>query len=428
MTRLEERLRDDLRAESETITQGSIVDLQLPRQARRGVLRRRTRPRPQTSLTWARPLAAAAAVVAVAAGTLVAVHSISHALPAGTSGSYSGFPANYASIETSTDGNGDGHATIMILRTATGSLLTKVSTPSPYNDVIQVSSDAAGNTFVFAVVRVTGQGSKPKIDGNPPMKFLMLRVTPGGRTHVSALPLSLPVSSYTGRNDWTPTRMAVSPDGSRLAVSYGGFGATAVVRVMTLATGSTRTWTLPNVTWAPVIAPQGSWTANSRTLAFSMDPNQSDSSLPVSVRLLDTAAPGTSLASARQVVLRGTSSEQACQVFITPNGAELIAAMSMPARARFPWEIPVRVLSARTGALLRTFGPPAGHGVIGVSPPLFWSNPSGSKLVMSESRNGSSVLGVLTGNRFEAGGAPLPRGGAFQRLSNALSGQSELQL
>jgi hypothetical protein len=126
-------------------------------------------------------------------------------------------------------------------------------------------------------------------------------------------------------------------------------------------------------------------------------------------------------------VLQRTNGETT-PVFITPNGAQLMTAGNTPMPARSRWNIPLLVFSARTGALLRTFGSPVKQGGIAARPPVFWSNPSGSKLVMFETKvnDFELVLGVLTGNRFTVGGAPLPRGQAYERLSNGLSNDLDL--
>lgn len=362
---------------------------------------------------------------------MVAVRSIPAASPAGSAGSYSGFPSYYASLDTSTYGNGDGSRfgpTIRILSTATGSMLTKLSTPSPYNTFIWISSDATANTFVFAMARVTRQGGEMEIDSATPAKFVMLRITPGGGTRLTTLPLSLPVrwGVGPGYGSRTFTSMAVSPDGSKLAVASGGDNMSAVVRVMTLATGSTRTWTMPHVQWIPEFSAQGAWAANDRTLAITVAEGPLGPRGQSQVRLLDTAAPGSSLASARSVVLQGTNGETT-PVFITPNGAQLMTTGNMPTPARSRWNIPLLVFSARTGALLRTFGSSVKQRGI-PTPPVFWSNPSGSKLVMFETKmhDHDLFLGVLTGNRFTLGGAPLPRGQAYERLSSGLSNDLDL--
>ena len=82
MTALEERLRGELRAESELITPESIVPLRLPGGTGRlpgdtgrqpGVLRRRG---PRHWPSWLIPLAAAAAAAAVIAGTFAVAHML----------------------------------------------------------------------------------------------------------------------------------------------------------------------------------------------------------------------------------------------------------------------------------------------------------------------------------------------------------------
>src|SRR5207237_1136798 len=83
-----------------------------------------------------------------------------------------------------------------------------------------------------------------------------LRITPSGHTQLS--PLSLPGTLTEAQ---APT-LALSPDGAKLAVAYGGSGKPAVVQVITLATGQMQRWTSPPPAATPVLGGPGAWTSD----------------------------------------------------------------------------------------------------------------------------------------------------------------------
>jgi hypothetical protein len=198
---------------------------------------------------------------------------------AGAPASYSSAPAYYAYTVQGDIYNYVSHGTqysmsadryIKIRVTATGKLLATISPPKPYNDFGPLTADASGRTFVFAATRFwqRNAGPSPKLaerNQRTPMRFLLLHITPGG--HLQQAWLSLPQTV-------TPVQLpsiALSPDGTRLAVAYGGRGQTAAIQVITLATGQTRQWALPHSPWTPVLNGEGAWTAGGRTLAFEQE-------------------------------------------------------------------------------------------------------------------------------------------------------------
>jgi hypothetical protein len=241
--------------------------------------------------------------------------------------------------------------------------------------------------------------------------------------------------------------MALSPDGARLALAYGGRGRPAVVDVITLPDGRVRRWTSPRVPWAPLLSDRGAWTADGRTLVLQegyVPPIRTRNALrhyhppaDTPVRLIDTAAPGSSLAAGRLLVLRARAGESAPQeVFITPDGAKLIGGTSgAQLRPRNGIERgALSAYSARTGALLQRLAPwrwndndnrPA-HGGF-PKEQLAWSNPSGTRLIVLHPVDDLNILGTLTGGTFRTAGAPLPRQAAgHQELQNALRTGSQL--
>lgn len=416
MTRLEERLRADMRAESEQIGPGSIPALQLPARAHpSGRLRRRG---PRHWPAWVATLAAAVAVTVVIAGTFFFSHIVSGSGPGpsapGGPAPYSGIPPYYAyAVQGDTFGNtvngtqyGDGVVAryVKIRATASGKLLRTVSPPAPCNAFESFAAAANGRTFVFAANRnrynKTGK-EYYKLDQRTPLKFMILRITRGGHTQLS--PLSLPGTLTEGQ---APT-LALSPDGSALAVAYGGSGKPAVVQVITLATGQIRQWTSPPPGATPVLGP-GAWTSDGRTLAVGqmvIQPSGRIRSTPTQMRLLDTTAPGTGLAAAsRLVTLHGAGAFP--WPFITPDGTKLIGEMgSRPTTGTTTVSGAFGVYSASTGTLLRVIGrwqqQQPGPGPLDRSrQAVVWSSPSGSRLIVEMPRGKLNKVGILTGDKF----------------------------
>jgi hypothetical protein len=417
VTQLEDRLRADMRAESEQIEPGSIPALRLPARAHPpGRLRRRG---PRHWPAWVTSLAAAAAVTAVIAGTFLIAHTVSRSgpNPSATGGPppYSGMPPFYAyavqgSIYSRTiHGTQYGDSVIAryvkIRATASGKVLRTVSPPAPYNAFESFTGAADARTFVFAAQwYIHGKIGVPRLykqDQKTPLKFMILRITPGGRTHLS--PLSLPGTLTEAQ---APT-LALSPDGAKLAVAYGGSGKPAVVQVITLATGQMRQWTSPPPAATPVLAGPGAWTADGRTLALGqmyIQPGGIIRTAPTQMRLLNTAAPGTNLAAGSKLVtLHGAGSFP--WPFITPDGTKLIGETRGPFRPGATTESgALGVYSARTGALLAITGRWQRHGrslqFNMARQTVLWSNPSGSRLIVEMPRGNLNEVGTLTGDKF----------------------------
>ena len=422
MTQLEERLRADMRAESEQITPGSVAPLQLPARAHPAGRPRRRGPRHWPA--WVTTLAAAAAVTVVLAGTFVVAHIVSGSGPgpSATGGPppYSGIPPYYAyavrgnvysrTINGTQYGAGVIARYVKIRATASGKLLRTVSPPAPYNAFEGFAGAANGRTFVFAAHRDRYYGAAKehyKLDQRTPLKFMILRISGSGRTELS--PLSLPGTLTEAQ---APT-LALSPDGTQLAVAYGGSGKPAVVQVITLATGQMRQWTAPPPAATPMLGGPGAWTSDGRTLALGqmiIQPSGRIRSTPAQVRLLDTTAPGSSLAAASTLVtLRGGGGS--LFPFITPDGTKLIGEMGhRSGRAGTITESgAIAVYSARTGALLQVIGRWQLHGgspglLTSARQSVVWSNPSGSRLIVGMPHGKHNEVGILTGGTFR----PLP--------------------
>ena len=419
MTPLEDRLRAEMTAESELIEPGSIPALRLPAQGPRPLSRLRRRV-PRRWPAWMTALAAAAAVTAVIVGIFAIAHAVSRPgpKPPATGGvSYPGIPSYYAYAVQGSTYSRTVHGTqygdsviaryVKIRATANGKLVATVSPPAPCNAFESFTGAASDRTFVFAAQRYTYDktgNERYKQDQKTPLKFMILRITPSGHPQLSAL--SLPETLTAAQK---PT-LALSPDGTKLAVAYGGSGKTAVVQVITLATGQMRQWVSPRPAATPVLTGLGAWTSDGRVLAVGqmiIEPSGIIRSGPTQMRLLDTAAPGTNLAASKLVTLHGGHGFSS---FITPDGTKLIGGYGgIPARRGGSTESgALGVYSVRTGALLRVVArwQLHGRGVLfsKARQMVTWSNLSGSRLIVEMPRGKPGEVGFLTGDKF----TPLP--------------------
>jgi hypothetical protein len=266
-----------------------------------------------------------------------------------------------------------------------------------------------------------------------------LRIGSAGQVQQSSLPVPITVTP-----EQQPS-IALSPQGTRLAVAFGGGGAPAQVAVVSLDSGRVRRWVSPRVSWTPQLSYRGAWTADGRTLAVqkwnvTRSPSRQAESrwqppTTTQVSLIDTLAPSPTL-DVRNLVLRPPAGESPpADVFLTPDGAKLIGDTdnSDIAPARGPWTGELSVYSARTGALLQRLAPwrwngadhRPGHG--GTPRELIaWSNASGSRLIMLHPAGELNVLGVLAGHRFSPSAAPLPQASGYQELAYALRTASQV--
>jgi len=291
MKRTEDLVRSTTRALAGTVRDVRPLPA-LPEAPRRDEVTSGHRTRP----AWVAPLAAAAAVIIVAGGGVTASSLLARSgtprpgasgapVRGAVAGSHTGVPPYYVAAASS--------SLTVVQATWTGATLARITTRTP---VAGIAGDADGRTFVLDEQRQI-IGARVTWVGQP--AFYLLRLTASGaeeslaRLAVPAIPDGTVVSG-----------IALSPDGSKLAVDVGsgGWPQARLMEIMTytLATGASRSWTASGVTNAD--APFGftgsgvdgaqsiSWTVDSRTLAFSVE-NKSYTG----VRLLDTAAGGTSL-------------------------------------------------------------------------------------------------------------------------------------
>ncbi|HEY5352134.1 MAG TPA: hypothetical protein VIK57_06740 [Streptosporangiaceae bacterium] len=404
MTSTEERLRAAARAAADTVPPGSAPPLRLP-DVQPGRARWDQRHR------WVRalvPLAAAAAVAAVVIASLALTRGVPTSSSGGAasparSAALSSVPPYYVALTSAAT-----PAQAVVRSTATGAVVATVKPPRPYGEFKFVTAAADDRTFILAAQRwwpiasgTRGLTAEHR-DNTTPVVFFRLRFDPATQTARLTLlhvPRKVPASSLDG--------MAVSPDGSRLALAL----YPAQIEVITIATGSARQWAWPGAVssagpWVGNSKPSGqplSWTANGRTLAF---PLTSESGGITWVMLLNISSPGGSLQSAarRGVSFLGLGHVKPGPVgnaLITPDGTRIttITTQLEPSRAR------VTEFSARTG---QPVSPPPAGATPGTLTPwsVLWTDSSGSTLIVNGIRTGPSaaVTGILRRGRF----TPLP--------------------
>ena len=358
----------------------------------------------------------------------------------------------------------------VVRSTLTGHVLATVAPPPPYQIFTWVSAAAGDRTFVLAAQRywhiASGQAGMPaqNRDITTPTVFFTMTFDPA--THTAklarlAVPETIPSAQLAG--------MTVSPDGTRLALDLRR--STQSIQVVTLATGAVRSWAWPGGGWIGNNKPIGqifSWTADGTTLAFQQR-NGSWGALSLSflaaaagalaaavltgmlvrrcvrvrradllawaiaaaavtialaahalgayrvlapgatnIRLLDTTAPGTSLASAKVVLTFPGGGAFGLNTLLTPDGTRIVTVTPQG----------ITEFSARTGTPILSEDQfpaaqfPAGGPQEVDRQTVLWAGPGGQALVVSDPRGKhtsygpDSILGVLTGNTF----TPIPNG------------------
>ena len=411
-----DQVRAATRIAATVITPDTVPPLRLDESPVSPGRARRTRP------AWFVPLAAAAAVVIVLAGSVTAGSWLARSgngkpgilKPAASAGAFAGVPRYYVAL---------GNPSLAVVRaTATGVSLARITTSTPFAGVTGAADD---RTFVLDAQR---QVLGPDGQWLDPPKFYLLRLTASG-TEQSYTPLVLPALPKGA----TVSGLALSPDGSKLAieVTSGGdwpAGKLLEIRVYTLATGAFRSWWTSGSTDSQ--APDGfagsavdaaqsiSWAADSRTLAF----DWSDRS-EIGVRLLDTATSGDNLmADSRLAVVdvkfgtrppsfpfpaKDNASSCVTNEIISLDGSAIVcgyttlvmkSAHSYSTTTGFIW------YSTRTGNPERLLGVYHFRGQAGGDISLYWVNSTGTILIGGTLTPKGIQVGVINGQTF----TPLP--------------------
>ena len=328
---------------------------------------------------WLTPVAAAAAVLAVAAGSAVLAtgNSDRPSQAASSAGSGTGLPRYYA-VLTSRDLNWPYH--LVIHDALTGAVLAS-ALPPPKSSDIEVTEAADDTTFVIgAISRATGEAQT-----SPATTFYLARFD-AARKSISMQALPIP--------PLPPSAMALSPDGRELAVVVASYHDRMVtsseLRLYMLATGAVKVWSAPGfiasincsacLSWGPggILALDWSRTSSPR-------PGTSDG-----IWLLDTNRPAGSLLTAGRLAIRGIQPGRHFlqgTIALIDNGSAAISVIERGAYGSGPVS-EFEVFSTRTGRILRAFLPSTQ-----VDDGLLWANAAGT---------------VIAGTALGAGGRASP--------------------
>lgn len=225
----------------------------------------------------------------------------------------------------------------------------------------------AGDDATFVLAAGTGHS-----------RFYQLSLWRG--TAEPLIPLPVPPLARPG------TPFAVSADGSRLALALTAAGGTAKIVVVSLVTGSTRSWVSPG----PGLVTGLSWAGNTRLTFTWTDTSRAG------LRQLGTTGPGTSLLGSRLLIpasvrfgtLRGIG-----YPLVSPDGAVVFATMT--AHAGGTARAAVVEFSAATGNPLRAVTPLTGESGLGTWCGALWADPSGSEALAA-----CGAQGAIRGGRF----------------------------
>jgi hypothetical protein len=303
MKAVEDKLRASLRQTAEEIPAHSVPPLDLGYSTpvtgpRHGPARDRRWP------GWVAPAAAAASVAAVIAASLAfsALTGHRHAAPgrdAAAAATLAKAPPYFVSL---VGGHAAGGTRAVVHATATGALLGSVRVPAPCTLFRWVAGAGDDRTFVLGALSPT---HPPSDVGTT--RFYRLTLSRSGRPGTLA-PLPVPPQSVT-IHGWPATAngFALSPDGSRLAMSFIPVlphpipSAHPLLKVFSLASGAVRTWVWSGSGYIGQSKPAANslaWEPDSRTLLFETQTWPAPGKVVAQARSLDTSAPAGGLAAA----------------------------------------------------------------------------------------------------------------------------------
>jgi hypothetical protein len=289
----------------------------------------------------------------------------------------------------------------------TGRTVATVQPPKPYA-FSGVTGAANDRTFVL-----TAQGS----DSQPPA-FFYARFNPANDA-VTLTQLALPGLPVS--NDYFTA--ALSPDGTKLAVAGINEIFTLVrITVYSLPSGAAKTWSAGTNSGLP--SPEDNPLSWSRTGSVDFSWVGSTPGSTAGVYLLNTNGPGGNLlADSREVFcpvptrlpqrVSYTSYLGTNTAFLTPDGATLISSVPQPipvgqrppacrSRGLRPTTPELEEFSVSTGQATSVLYPSHVHDA--VNSDVYWSNPSGSVLVVYATTSPKfpqrGVFGILTGSTF----------------------------
>jgi hypothetical protein len=383
MSDIEDRLRAELWAQSQRTQAEDLRDLRVPS--------RPTAPARRRGRWWLAPAAAALAVAAVV-GVLAGVRGTSgHQPPPAAAGS--GPPRFYVTVP---DTGNSGHPDATVRATATGVTLGRVSVPGTHFGYVAAAAD--DRTFVLAAYRrLTGT------DGSRygSTEFYRLTLSASGRPEpLAKLPLTIP----SGPSGYVGNSMALSADGATLAVSVVATtvspvgGPSARIEVVSLRTGTTRTWTAPGWTDLGSL----SWVRGG-TLAFLASESQIASG-GYQLRFLDTArSAGHRLTGTSRPVRLSVAGGALLSALVTGDGHIVVAWTRAPGPgADQVGDAVLAEFSALTGRRLRVLDTFPSRGAFESYVEVWSADPSGEHLLAEgNARSGRVTAGGVVKDPVE---------------------------
>lgn len=371
MNTAEERLRDALEARARTVHPETLRPLPdpVPVPARpASPATGPARPVPRRHRGWLVPLAAAAAIVLVAALSLLLPGRTGHAPP--TAPRPAAMPRYFVLYRAMPGGNGPhpGDAVLEVRDTATGRIhdTFDLTQKSGVHGAVPSSLAAAADHRTFFVQYGLWDRKTHLTAGARIYRF---QITGSGHIVGFTSITSVPAGTRL------PTAMAVSPDGSKLALADNYQLSRPEVMVVNLATGAVTRWRggLPGQQYANAIV-QLSWAGDGHTLAFlyrhSMSaptaPSAGYSQWTTEFRTLDADTPGGSLTAGRLILHWAPSvSRVPGQAVISPDGRSITVALQQGPIYKYsgmPANVEVQQISIRNGRQLRVlYVGPAGN-------------------------------------------------------------------
>jgi hypothetical protein len=262
-----------------------------------------TRGRGRRLAGWLAPLTAAAAITVV-----VAVLVVARGAPSGTSRAHAPaagatVPEYYVMLHQT---SATSVASLVVGDTRTGKQVGAVPAPAG-GTFIGVTGAADDRTFVVdAVHGAIGFGPNAR-----PRTWYLLRIFPGSAQPVRLTPVPIPATAEQTVVHW----IALSPDGTRLAVALRPAQGPAELRVYSVATGRVlRSWTAPAHSTVIPASSLGidsdtplTWLDDGHTLALESTQTSDSINFTTTIRTLDLNRSGTDLITSSRVVWSSVS-------------------------------------------------------------------------------------------------------------------------
>jgi hypothetical protein len=309
-----------------------------------------------------------------------------------TRGPVSEVPQYYVALRLLWHGTGESNAQrvdAVVRATTTGAAIATVAVPRPYFTFIAVSGEADDRTFVLAAQKFARH---PGGNTNPAIRFFLLHINPAAATARGRASLTtLPVPVQPKGDDLDG--MAVSPDGSKLAVISTNWNAPgflhARLHVYDMATGADRTWQgQANGAYALIYEDGLSWAANSTTLQLL---GRQTANGRTKILLIDVAKSGTSLADSQAVYVRRTTIASWRGAVISGNGRIVAASLQIDRGER------VVKINARTGRITATVNIRKFRSAY---EQVNWANQTGSTLIVIGAGPRNHGAGIYIGRHY----------------------------